>query len=554
MRVTRWSCLCLYLGLTLAASAQAQAQTQDPGQPQDPDQAARQAREADLFGEPDAPDASDEPDEAGESSEPDAATAQTSTQATTKKDARQAREDDLFGEAPDTRDDRDDAQASIARRLEEADQRLALGGFLFLRADYAIGEGSGLEEQRLRAPQLMDLFLDARPDPRVRAYARARLIYDFTSSSEQAQSALVERPSGADLTLLGQGRGREQVLLDQLWLKFDLAESLYVTVGRQRVRWGAGRFWNPTDFLNATQIDPLAIFDQRLGVDLIKLHYPIASRGWNLYAVGILSDATTLKALGGALRGEFVLGKSELSLSMAVRRQTAQGPQALPPVYSPSQTWPQTTTPVRLGADFTGALGPVDLRLEAALTRGLGQPFYRGQLRLDDLSDLRFPQDLSRAKEWIAQAVVGLEYGWRYNDQDSVFVAAEYFYNSAGYEDSSLYLWQLVQGGFRPLYMGRHYAALGVVLPAPGSLDDMTFSASGLGNLSDRSFIARIDYTWVVHNALSLNLYAMKHLGEYGEFRLRVEVPPLPVSPQLAQGLVVPAPDWDLGVGLRTSF
>src|SRR5690606_5432241 len=113
---------------------------------------------------------------------------------------------------------------------------------------------------------------------------------------------------------------------------------------------------------------------------------------------------------------------------------------------------PRESTPLRLGADLSAPLGPLDLRVEAALTRGSERPYYTGAL---DLSALRFPQDETRADQWVAQVVGGAELGVRYNDGDVVYVAAEYFYNQAGYDDASLYLWLLVQGGFQPLYLGR---------------------------------------------------------------------------------------------------
>lgn len=525
MRAKEWICLCSCL--TTLCSAPLMAQTTDQ---------ELEEREAALFGEPE----------------------ETTQEAAATPTDEASREDALFGDPDDSSStpvkDTTSKELEIAEKLAQASERLAIGGFLFMRADYAIPESGDWESYRLRAPQLLDLYLDARPTDRVRAYARARYLYDFTIPAQQAQTLIPNQPTGNNLTQLAQGQQRDQVLLDQLWVKFDLARSLYVTVGRQRVRWGAGRFWNPTDFLNATQIDPLALFDQRLGVDMIKLHYPIESLGWNLYAVAILSDSQSIKDIGGALRAELVFGTNELSLSMAARRQTFQGPSALPPIYEPSLEWPKTTTPLRLGADFTGAIGPFDLRLEGALSRNLAQPFYRGELAIDDLSDLRFPEDYRRDDEWIAQGVAGLELGLKYSDQDSIIIAAEYFYNSAGYANSDLYLWTLLQGGFRPLYMGRHYAALGLVLPSPGTLDSMTFSGSALGNLSDGSFIARFDYTWAFRTALSFNFYAMQHFGNIGEFKLRVVVPPIPGNKQLAQGATLPAPSLDLGVGLRLTF
>ena len=46
-----------------------------------------------------------------------------------------------------------------------------------------------------------------------------------------------------------------------MWLNFDIGRTVFVTAGRQRVKWGIGRFWNPTDFLQPARLDALAFFD-----------------------------------------------------------------------------------------------------------------------------------------------------------------------------------------------------------------------------------------------------------------------------------------------------
>ena len=74
-------------------------------------------------------------------------------------------------------------------------------------------------------------------------------------------------------------------VLDQLWINFDVAHRAFVTVGRQHVKWGVGKFWNPTDYLHPVRRDPLATFDARTGTTMLKLHVPWEKRGWNFYAV-----------------------------------------------------------------------------------------------------------------------------------------------------------------------------------------------------------------------------------------------------------------------------
>ena len=64
--------------------------------------------------------------------------------------------------------------------------------------------------------------------------------------------------------------------------------------------------------------------------------------------------------------------------------------------------------------------------------------FGGGTLR-DVLLD-RQPERYSRDEDWIPQALVGLEYGFNYTDDDAMYLGAEYFFNDAGYGDVDLYL------------------------------------------------------------------------------------------------------------------
>jgi hypothetical protein len=485
-----------------------------------------------------------------------------------------ASEAELFGEEPKkeeapaeprSRDDElldgssgaQEAERDIAAMLGEAEEELALGGYLLMQPTLRITEDQPWRDDAMSSANLVDLYLDARPNERVRAYVRGRLLYDYTVQDQTSAQA-----SGIDLstgTLGGAGLGatpqQTRVQLDQLWVKFDVARAAYVTVGRQRIRWGSARFWNPTDFLNVSQINPLAIFDARLGVDLIKVHVPLETLGWNLYAIGALGGAGRLGDVGGALRAELVFGQTEVSVSGQVRRQTFVGPQPIEPFYTPALTWPQTTTPVRLGLDVSSALGPLDVRGELALTRGDGQAFYRGEFDLSGAPfDIRLPEDYSRKDEWIVQAVGGFEWLIGYGDDDLIAVTAEYFYNGAGYDSSDLYLWSILQGGFRPLYMGRHYAAVGVALPGPGTWDDTTLALSAIGNLSDRSFINRLDYRVQVLDDLNVGAFASVQYGENGELFYRISIPAVPGDERFADGFEVPPARATVGASLQMTF
>ncbi|MEZ4459151.1 MAG: hypothetical protein R3E66_05400 [bacterium] len=490
--------------------------------------------------------------------------------------AESEREADMFGgeaetpeQAPATEpSSRDEAmlgsrtaESDAVAKLLAADDPLAIGGQVFLRANYAVLDEGDLEDFALSTPNLVDLYLDGRPGDRVRFYTRARLSYDPTVNENTTNA-------------FGGTGQKTRVSLDQLWLKFDVESRVFVTVGKQRIKWGTGRFWNPTDFLNTETLDPLsvAVFDERLGVSLLKLHLPVESIGANFYLIGTLDDAARPADVGAALRAEFVVGTNEITATAAVRHNN----------------------PLRLGADFNGALGPLDVKLEAALRHGVTTPFYKGNydtspLTIDefDLTGVspdgipaaieaqlpavlaaRLPQGYSREDDWIPQVVAGVEYGVNYTEDDAVYFGAEYFYNGAGYKDADLAA-LIAVGAFNPFYTGVHYAGAYALLPSPGDWDDTSFSLSGFGNLSDSSFISRIDYSYRFATYLTFNAYVQSHFGKQGEFNYTYSQGPLVdpaliasltpeqragLPPAVVDGVNVIGPLVDLGVGLRTSF
>lgn len=405
---------------------------------------------------------------------------------------------------------------TLDARLASADDPLAIGGRLYLRLNYTLLEKGVPENFALNNPNLLDLFLDARPNDRVRAYAKGRLQHDFTLED-------------GSVDFMGRVRKQTRAMLDQLWMKFDVNRTLFVTLGRQSIRWGEGRFWNPTDFLNQQARDPLAVFDERLGVSLIKLHLPIEALGWNFYGVANIEQARKPREIGGALRAELLFGTTEVAVTAATRRKD----------------------PLRLGLGVSSGIWLLDLRCELALLRNDHRNYWRGDF---DLQTLELPRLRDRSDDFIPQAVGGFELGIRYSDEDSVFLGGEYFYNGRGYQSAKLYPWLIFKGDFQPLYLGRHYGAVYAYLPGPGDWDDTSFIVSTLGNFSDGSYTTRFDYRVRLLTYLDVSAFASYHYGHKGEFRLGIELPPTPGVPELSNGLSVVPPTLDVGIWLAVGL
>lgn len=428
---------------------------------------------------------------------------------------------------------------------ENVDDPLKIGGFFYLRAEARGDDAASFGNTPFAAPTLVDGYLDARPTDRLRGFVLGRLTYDPTNARPLASSGVA---SASSVPTDAQAR----VALDQAWLRFDLARQVFFTVGKQHVKWGVGRFWNPTDFLTPQRLDPLAVFDERTGASMVKLHVPWEARGWNFYAIGLLDNAgpaSTLGRVGGALRAEIVLGPAELGVSGVLQR----GRRA------------------RLGLDASSAVGPFDVYGELALKKGSDVDLYRlpAGVSFDDVvPSLRDrgvdPVEAYRPTDLTPQGTMGASYDFAYSDTDLATVGVEYFFNSTGYTTERAYPYLLFRNQFQPFYLGRHYAGAYLALLGPGSWEDTTVTVSTLGNLSDRSFLSRLDVNQRVLRYLSVNAFVSGNYGTRGgEFRFATEIEPFDVPPSLLPpgsgpqrfpGLVIPAPTVQAGLGLRISI
>jgi hypothetical protein len=462
-------------------------------------------------------------------------------------------EGELFGSQGSPNATPPPPQGIISREKEDA---LRLGGQVYLRAT-TFAANSKIGEWSLSSPNLLDLYADARPNDRVRAFVLGRLVYDPTILPPEGTPARLDQRSLLRFSSVANPRG----VLDQLWVNFDVEHRAFVTVGRQHAKWGVGRFWNPTDYLHPVRRDPLAVFDERTGATLVKVHVPWEAKGWNLYAVTMLEDVAgdpprradgtqdgtnRLGRLGAGGRAEVVLAGVELGADAMV--QGGHRP--------------------RFGVDFSTGLWDLDVYGEAALRTSVDTPRWRlvpgtegsGTLQIERHDRLGLTP----------QVVAGATYGVRYSDEDSVFFGAEYFYDRSGYDDPRIYpalvgvlaLSRVGVPGFSsqpnpytPFYLGRQYAAAHVSLPSPGRWNDTTLSLSVIGSLSDRSFIARLDHAVLLLTYLKLETFVAARGGARdGEFRLgfdgNVAVPGTAISVPVHNDPMI----FDAGIAIRVAL
>lgn len=401
---------------------------------------------------------------------------------------------------------------------------LKLGGMLYLRLDSQWSQGLPPSEWALTSPNLLDLYVDVRPNDRVRAFVLGRA---------QLNPLL---PDAAQQTVYGQVLAT-QVVLDQAWVRFDVERVVFVTAGKQQVTWGVARFWNPTDFLHFRPRAPLSVFDQRQGEWMLKLHVPWEKNGWNFYGIVLFSGNQVVDQVGkvgGALRAEVVLGPLEVAAEVVARSGT------LP----------------RLGLEASWALWELDFYGNASLGRGTpnGLPQWNMLAPPDwQASPPSVGSYESYQPGFAPQVTAGVSWTWKYDDLHTLTLGAEYFYNSLGYSDPAIYPWLAFNQQFDPSFVGRNQVGLYLLLPKPFKWYDTTFILSTLANLTDTTFVSRIDYSVLLLTYLRVEAYAAVHYGTPGgAYRFTVDIPAFP--PYLETPLYIPPPVADFGVALRVSL
>jgi hypothetical protein len=464
-----------------------------------------------------------------------------------------SRDDALLGgsQHPETATTPDSAPAPAPAPPREVapDNPLTIGGQFYLRA-----QSSALADQKpggwsTSSPSLVDAFFDARPNNRVRGFVLGRMQFDPTvSAATPAVPGGFGGIAGTGTMAAGPGPSSTvksardaQFALDQLWLRFDIQRTVFVTAGRQHVRWGAARFWAPSDFLHQRQRNPLDPFDARTGTTMLKLHLPWEERGWNFYAYGIgEGGGPTVADLAGAGRAEVVVGTAELGVGAVVQRHRK----------------PKVGVDLSVGVGDFDVYGELAIRYASEIDRVGYDPdaVVAEGTDLGGAVDARYP--VYRVSAVKKQAVGGFSYSARYGANDMVTVGGEYFYNSLGYDDRRVYPGLILPhtGSLAEpasyFYLGRHYAALYVTLPFPGSWNLTTFGVSSIANLSDRSVVTRFDYSLVLLTHLRFEAFVALHSGSAdGEFRLGMR------NVHLGSVTIDRAPAMlDLGVALKVKL
>lgn len=320
-----------------------------------------------------------------------------------------------------------------------------------------------IRDDYIYSPFVTSLFLDHKWSDHLRFFFRGQGTYH-----------LVKDPIENELNSSAEENKDVETQLDELKVQFLAFKNLFVSLGVQKLKWGAGRFWNPSDFLNQEVKNLVEKEDRRAGLRLAKFHLPVNES--NFYYITHFSPSHEQDWTGHALRYEVPIPSSitpgEISLTYYGRKnQEGRG-----------------------AGDISFALGPIDVYFEGAF---------------------------AQSKE-MNSFVAGVNYEWQYSDQDFLVFNLESFSNPGGVSSPDDYLGKIMNEQFIPFHVAQRYLAGSLYFPKPWHLTHTDFSIMLIHNQVDQGHYLRWGAVWYGYKKFTVSFFAGTRFGgsQNSEFRL----------------------------------
>ena len=414
-------------------------------------------------------------------------------------------EDDFFGssqvEAP-----KGAAENTAAAAVVEQ-EHVGLSGQLQATSTYSVArsylQGSGnLADNALSSIVGGDFLVDMRLTKGFKAFMDLNVGYvpggtpvthDFTQYSGFP-------PVGTSLILTE--NQTTALLIKEVFIDFNIANTVYFRAGKQVLKWGTGYFWHPSDLINIEHesfTNPNALLEGVFGLRTDVVFAP----WWHLYTFTNLNSVGTgdIWDTAFAARSEFLAGSTEFAVSSWLKSGKI-------PVFGGDLSTP-------LPLDWWAKDGKT-LNLTAEGTISYGD----NQARLDPVTG---PYSVSN--QLVGKVDVGLSRSFdAFNVSDRVTAELEFFWNSDGYSQNMLspatypnplavsQLTFLSGGYFQSSYYGQYYGAAFITINDFGTTN-MTLTLSGLMNFSDQSGTVLAGWSWSPVNNFTLSVQLGSYLG-----------------------------------------
>jgi len=249
----------------------------------------------------------------------------------------------------------------------------------------------------------------------------------------------------------------DQLTWDRYYLKY-YSGLANITIGKQRIAWGSGTIWNPTDVFNPFVMSFAVKEEETTNVEAIRLEAPIGN--------------------AGGIDSYIVTGKNWSEVKKGIRAKTTVG------LFDLALSYVDTgNNNFQVGFDSSGDFMQAGVRNEIVLRSPPGSNAY-------------------------IQSVWGMDYTL----DNGVGLNAEYFFNGLGAKNKDRYDWAGLAAG--------NISQLGMVylfFSANKIIDELTnVRCSLISNLDDLSYIIYPQYSRNISQNVDLSLEGMWVGGQDG--------------------------------------
>ena len=372
-------------------------------------------------------------------------------------------------------------QAATSAPAPEAKKTIGFSGqFTSVTEDVGVSTAS---RDSLNSYTVSNVFLDARLKNDIKAFANLEANY-------QPQSKTTEFD------------------LREMFFDFNIEHRVYFRTGKQVLQWGRCYLWNPTDLINVEKVPFIRKIGYREGAYGMKFHIPFGAE-YNIYGFLDTGNALSPDDLGGALKYEFLTGRTEMAFSC----------------------WAKNNFNTVYGYDFSSRLDDVDILGEFAVSKGdnvLRMTEENGALVARRDND-----------DYAPKASVNFSKGFRVgNFNDRLTVSTEFYYDRLGFDEnifkdnnvypfaSPVYLsgntfliggtkkeFLLLNGLYNPDYLSRYYGAMFITLNR-FIISDMTLNLNYIRNFTDGSGVLSTGVTYTNINDFTVGLLLNSALGD----------------------------------------
>ncbi len=199
--------------------------------------------------------------------------------------------------------------------------------------------------------------------------------------------------------------------LDELFVDTHINEKVFFRLGKQRIRWGVGYWYQPSDVLSLSAIDPDDPTAARDGPFAFKADMPMGLNHLMVYVVPPVSVSAASSSI--ATKYDLVVNGWELSFGGYGRADMLARPRA---IFS-----------------FTGAIGPFDVYGENVLLYGSDRIYVRESSTTPGTYEA-YRQENSL----FFQSTLGIKYSASKSSGLSYSFHVQGYYNGTGYADSSI--------------------------------------------------------------------------------------------------------------------